>query len=114
MTKPWGKCGANQSKCRACLPTSWIRFIHEGSKRKKKGIKQQSLINILRWTLNLNQAERQKSKNEELARRILVLMFFLLLFFQCLVLQNTVVFSTCDALKTWFELWRVELFIQMI
>ena len=55
----------------------------------------------------------QKSKNKESTRRGLVLIvFFLVLFsFQTLMFQTSVhcfFFSTCHALKTWFELSRVE------
>ena len=56
----------------------------------------------------------QKSKNKESTRRGLVLIvFFLVLFsFQTLMFQTSVhcffFFLFCHALKTWFELSRVE------
>ena len=54
--------------------------------------------------------EGQKCKNKELTGRRLV---FLVLFFQTLMFQTSVhcfFFSTCHAVKTWFELLRVELY----
>ena len=81
--------------------------MHQGQQEKnidilKKGIKQQSLINIQGWTLNLNWSDK---KDKELTR------LFRNKFnsIQSFGPQCNVFFPTCHALKTWFEISRVKL-----
>ena len=75
-------------------------------KRKKNGIKQQSLIKILRWTLNLNWSDQKLKQRIDLTKNSFVDWSFL---FCC---SNVSEFSKplFAFFLDLFKLWRVELY----
>ena len=105
-----------------------FRFIHEGSKREKKELSNKAWLIYQDghwiWTRQSDKKVKTKNWHEEfLFWCFFFFCFFNVSYFRTLLFFRHVTrdsdtwlltFLTCCALKTWFELSRVELCIQMI